>query len=255
MSTTTAGSTGQAGPHPLPLHRGDRRRGPRGHHRPRLPGLRRRAEVDRYDVRRADQDDDPAGHLLHARARRRLGAQRRQRRQGRRPRAGLLPDDVHRRARHRACSSATSSTPARACTSPTTSPGSARSRPRRAHGSTTDFIIGIVPDSLLSSLTSGEVLQTLLVALLVGFALQAMGRAGRADPARHRPPPAPGLPGPRDDHVGRPGRRLRRDRGRGRRDRRGRDQEPADDHDRLLHHLLPVRLRHPRHDPQAGDRA
>ena len=45
-------------------------------------------------------------------------------------------------------------------------------------GSTTEFITGIVPDSLFSSLTSGEVLQTLLVALLVGFALQAMGRAG-----------------------------------------------------------------------------
>ena len=45
-------------------------------------------------------------------------------------------------------------------------------------GSTTDFIIHIVPDSLFSSLTSGEVLQTLLVALLVGFALQAMGRQG-----------------------------------------------------------------------------
>ena len=45
-------------------------------------------------------------------------------------------------------------------------------------GSTTDFIVGIVPDSLFSSLTSGEVLQTLLVALLVGFALQAMGRSG-----------------------------------------------------------------------------
>ena len=45
--------------------------------------------------------------------------------------------------------------------------------------STTEFITGIVPDSLLSSLTSGEVLQTLLVALLVGFALQAMGRSGQ----------------------------------------------------------------------------
>ncbi len=45
-------------------------------------------------------------------------------------------------------------------------------------GSTTEFVIGIVPDSLFSALTSGEVLQTLLVALLVGFALQAMGRAG-----------------------------------------------------------------------------
>jgi aerobic C4-dicarboxylate transport protein len=45
-------------------------------------------------------------------------------------------------------------------------------------GSTTDFLLGIIPDSLFSSLTSGEILQTLLVALLVGFALQAMGRAG-----------------------------------------------------------------------------
>ena len=47
-----------------------------------------------------------------------------------------------------------------------------------AHGSTTDFLLGIIPTSLFSSVTSGEVLQTLLVALLVGFALQAMGRAG-----------------------------------------------------------------------------
>ncbi|MET1060851.1 MAG: cation:dicarboxylase symporter family transporter [Nocardioides sp.] len=46
------------------------------------------------------------------------------------------------------------------------------------HSSTTDFLLGIIPTSMFSSLTSGEVLQTLLVALLVGFALQAMGRSG-----------------------------------------------------------------------------
>ncbi len=46
------------------------------------------------------------------------------------------------------------------------------------HASTTEFLLGIVPDSMLSALTSGEVLQTLLIALLVGFALQAMGSAG-----------------------------------------------------------------------------
>jgi len=34
------------------------------------------------------------------------------------------------------------------------------------------------PDPLVSSFTDGQVLQTLLVALLVGFALQAMGPAG-----------------------------------------------------------------------------
>ena len=43
---------------------------------------------------------------------------------------------------------------------------------------TADFILGIIPTSLLSALTDGEVLQTLLVALLVGFALQSMGTRG-----------------------------------------------------------------------------
>jgi aerobic C4-dicarboxylate transport protein len=47
-----------------------------------------------------------------------------------------------------------------------------------AHSSTSEFLLGIVPDSMLSSLTSGDVLQTLVIALLVGFALQSMGKAG-----------------------------------------------------------------------------
>jgi len=45
--------------------------------------------------------------------------------------------------------------------------------------STTDFVLGIIPTSLFSALTSGEVLQALFVALLVGFALQGMGAAGK----------------------------------------------------------------------------
>ncbi|MGV8872101.1 MAG: cation:dicarboxylate symporter family transporter [Rhodococcus sp. (in: high G+C Gram-positive bacteria)] len=45
-------------------------------------------------------------------------------------------------------------------------------------GGTMDFIAGIIPTSLLSSLTEGSVLQTLFVAILVGFALQAMGKGG-----------------------------------------------------------------------------
>ncbi|MBD3783610.1 MAG: cation:dicarboxylase symporter family transporter [Micrococcales bacterium] len=44
--------------------------------------------------------------------------------------------------------------------------------------STVDFLLGLVPDTLVSALTSGAVLQTLLVALLVGFALQKMGPTG-----------------------------------------------------------------------------
>ncbi|MFE3015944.1 cation:dicarboxylate symporter family transporter [Streptomyces sp. NPDC059256] len=44
--------------------------------------------------------------------------------------------------------------------------------------STADFLLGIIPTTLVSAFTEGEVLQTLLVALLAGFALQAMGAAG-----------------------------------------------------------------------------
>ena len=44
--------------------------------------------------------------------------------------------------------------------------------------STVEFLIGIIPDTLVSAFTEGEVLQTLLVALLAGFALQKLGPKG-----------------------------------------------------------------------------
>jgi aerobic C4-dicarboxylate transport protein len=43
---------------------------------------------------------------------------------------------------------------------------------------TQSFLLGIIPATLFSSLTSGNILQTLLVALIAGFALQKMGPAG-----------------------------------------------------------------------------
>src|SRR4051794_26451124 len=45
-------------------------------------------------------------------------------------------------------------------------------------GGTTDFLLSLIPKTLVSALTDGSVLQALLVALLVGFAIQAMGRTG-----------------------------------------------------------------------------
>jgi aerobic C4-dicarboxylate transport protein len=42
----------------------------------------------------------------------------------------------------------------------------------------TGFVLSLIPTTLVSSLTSGSVLQALVVALLVGFAIQAMGTAG-----------------------------------------------------------------------------
>jgi aerobic C4-dicarboxylate transport protein len=47
-------------------------------------------------------------------------------------------------------------------------------------GGTTGFVLGLIPTTLLSSLTSGSVLQALLIALLVGFAIQGMGRSGES---------------------------------------------------------------------------
>ena len=45
-------------------------------------------------------------------------------------------------------------------------------------GGTMEFFENIIPTTLLSSLTVGNVLQTLFVALLVGFGIQAMGPSG-----------------------------------------------------------------------------
>ncbi|MFK4099007.1 cation:dicarboxylate symporter family transporter [Streptomyces sp. NPDC019531] len=44
---------------------------------------------------------------------------------------------------------------------------------------TTEFLLGIIPTTFVSAFTEGEVLQTLLIALLCGFALQAMGPVGQ----------------------------------------------------------------------------
>ena len=47
-----------------------------------------------------------------------------------------------------------------------------------ASGGTAEFIKSIIPTTAVSSLTSGNIMQTLFVALLVGFALQALGKQG-----------------------------------------------------------------------------
>ena len=45
---------------------------------------------------------------------------------------------------------------------------------------TVDFILGIIPTTLVSPLVGDSVLSTLFVALLVGFAIQGLGRTGEA---------------------------------------------------------------------------
>ena len=49
----------------------------------------------------------------------------------------------------------------------------------KAHDTTiTGFVLNIIPDTLLSAFTSGEILQVLLVAILFGIALAMMGERG-----------------------------------------------------------------------------
>ena len=145
------------------------------------PRGRSGAEAARHRLRQPDQDDDQPDHLLHHRARRRLG-------HARPPRSARSA--AWRSATSSSCrpsrwpsawSSATWSTPARACSSPTSSARPAEAE--AAEGGESDTATscsGIIPTTLVSAFTEGQVLQTLLVALLVGFALQAMGK--RAQP-------------------------------------------------------------------------
>src|ERR1700758_428122 len=60
----------------------------------------------------------------------------------------------------------------------TASKGAELAETAHESGGLMDFIQHIIPDTLFSSLTGGNVLQALFVALLVGFALQAMGTSG-----------------------------------------------------------------------------
>ncbi len=48
------------------------------------------------------------------------------------------------------------------------------------HQTTTEFLLGIIPTTLVSPLVGDLVLQTLFVALLIGFAVQGLGQSGQA---------------------------------------------------------------------------
>lgn len=62
----------------------------------------------------------------------------------------------------------------------TLDPGAA-ARPGNGPAGVTEFLLGIIPDSLIGAFTSGELLQVLLVAILAGIAIATMGaRAGGA---------------------------------------------------------------------------
>ncbi|MDT5095766.1 MAG: aerobic C4-dicarboxylate transport protein [Mycobacterium sp.] len=61
----------------------------------------------------------------------------------------------------------------------TASKGSQLASTAKESGGFLDFVQHIIPTSLFSSLTEGNVLQALFIALLVGFAIQALGTSGQ----------------------------------------------------------------------------
>ena len=50
------------------------------------------------------------------------------------------------------------------------------SRPRRQKS--VDFVLNIIPDSVVGAFAQGDILQVLLFAILFGFALMALGERG-----------------------------------------------------------------------------
>lgn len=51
---------------------------------------------------------------------------------------------------------------------------------RAQHQSTVDFILHVIPDSLIGAFADGNILQVLLIAILFGFSLMLLGERGRA---------------------------------------------------------------------------
>ncbi|RDG36347.1 cation:dicarboxylate symporter family transporter [Streptomyces corynorhini] len=56
--------------------------------------------------------------------------------------------------------------------------GAGAAQAEGASESTADFLLSVIPKTMVSAFTEGSVLQTLLIALLAGFAIQAMGKTG-----------------------------------------------------------------------------
>ena len=118
-------------------------------------------------------------HLLHDRARYRVDPAGGEGRQGRRAGVALLHRHVDGRPDHRA---ARRQPPSAGCgpASPTPPGPRAQAAAGGEHQTTTEFLLGIIPTTLVSPLVGELVLQTLFVALLIGFAVQGLGQSGQA---------------------------------------------------------------------------
>ena len=82
---------------------------------------------------------------------------------------------------------------------------------RRTRRRVTGFLLDIIPDTFLSALTAGHILQTLLVAILFGIALALVGDKARAGARCARSAVAGHVPAGRDPDARGADRRVRGD--------------------------------------------
>ena len=133
----------------------------------------------RRRLHQADQDGDRADHLLHRGVGHRPYPGRPEGRPGRRQGAGLFRDRLVLRAGDRPGRRQSGSSSARASARMADAGGGRRitpSRPKRRRS--VDFVLNIIPDSVVGAFAKGDILQVLLFSILFGFALMALGERG-----------------------------------------------------------------------------
>ena len=212
------------------------------------PDVRQGRPTARHGVHRPDQDDDLAHHLLHDRAGHRLDPEGRAGRQGRRDRAGLLRRDVDDRAGDRPAGRQhhpAGRGPARrgAGALPGTGGEGHGRLPARGH-----------PDHPVLPADRRQRAVDAVRRPARGLRAAGDGPHGRAGAPRTRLRGEAGVPGTGHDHVGGADRRVRRDRGRGRRRGLGGARRAGLGDARLLHHLRAVRAHRARHGAAGGHR-
>ena len=177
------------------------------------PSIGAQHEAARRHLHQADQDADRADHLLHGGARHRQHGGHEEGRPGRLQGAALFRGHDHDRADHRPGRrqplaarrrhehrSRRRSTPRRSPPTP----------PRPASRARVEFLLHIIPATVVGAFAEGEILQVLFFAILFAFALHWLGETRQAAAAHHRPDRARLLRHRRHHHEGGPDRRLRR---------------------------------------------
>ena len=178
------------------------------------PATRHCDEAARRRLHQADSDDDRADHLRDGRRRHRQDGRHEGRSDASASRRSSTSKSSRRSRWSSASSSSTSCSPARASmpTRRTLDPKAVATYTAGAqHLTTVDFLMNIIPTTIVDAFATGDILQVLFFSVLFGLALLHLGERGTAARRPDRSGLACALRHGRHDHVGRVDRRLRRD--------------------------------------------